>query len=179
MGKLAVAAVDEHTELNAARTAVIEQRVQRRSRRPAGVEHVVHQNDVLVLDVEFHFAGRHLGTMADRGKVVAIEGDVERSDRHFGLLDAAQDLGQPLRQRYSATLDADETEVGDAIVLLDNLVRQANQGALDFGGGKDLRFLAQVRRTCRRNCHAVRIIRKAQAAGNFVRTPCDAAHAGR
>ena len=39
--------------------------------------------------------------------VVAVEGDVEAADRHVGALDLAQHLGQPLRQRHAAGLQAD------------------------------------------------------------------------
>ena len=123
---------------------MIEQRVQRGARGASGVEHVVHQDDVLVLDVELHLALAHFGPVADGGEVVAIEGDVERADGHFGLLDAAQDLRQALRQRHAAAHDADQPEIVDAVVLLDDLVREPDDGALDFGGGHDLRFLAQV-----------------------------------
>ena len=46
-GQLAVAAVDEHQQLHARRAAVVEQRVQRGAHGAAGVEHVVHEDDVL------------------------------------------------------------------------------------------------------------------------------------
>ena len=50
-GQLAVAAVDQHQQLHARRAPVIEQRVERGADRAAGVQHVVHQDDV--------FARRH------------------------------------------------------------------------------------------------------------------------
>ena len=84
------------------------------------------------------------GAVANGGEIVTIKRDVERADRYFGFLDAAQNLRQPLRQRHAPAHDADQTEVGDAIILFHDLVRQPNQGALDFGSGEDLRFLAEV-----------------------------------
>ena len=82
--QLAVAAVDQHDELNRLRPAELDQRVERRANRPAGVEHVVDQQDPLVVDRE-----RNLGAADDRlradgvaHQVVAIERDVERAGRH-------------------------------------------------------------------------------------------------
>ena len=75
----------------------------------------------------------HFRAMPDGREIVAIQRDVERADRDVGFFDASQDLGQPLRQRHAAAHDADQSEVGDAIVFFDDLVRQPDQGALDFG----------------------------------------------
>ena len=102
------------------------------------------------------------GRLPDGGQVVTIERDVERADRHFGLLDAAQDFGQALRQRHAAAHDADQSEVGDSVVFLHDLVGQPNQGALDFGSGEDLRFFAKIGRGGGGFGHAARIIRKAE-----------------
>ena len=162
-GQFAMAAINQHAKLNAAGTAMIEQCIQRRSRGPSGIEHVVNQDDVLVLDVELHGALLHFRAMADGGEIVAIERDVEGADRDCGFFDASQDLRQPLRQRHAAPHDADQSEVGDAIVFFDDLMRQPNQGALDFGCRQDLRFLAEISGLDGGLGHAVRIIRKAQA----------------
>ena len=56
-GQLAMAAVDQHQQLHARRAAVIEQRVERRADGAAGVEHVVHQDDVLALHREGDLGG--------------------------------------------------------------------------------------------------------------------------
>ena len=80
-GQLAVPAIDEHDQLNRLRPPEIDQRVERRPRRPARVEHVVHEQDLLVVDRE-----RDLGAADERlradgvpHQVVAIERDVERA----------------------------------------------------------------------------------------------------
>ncbi len=54
-----------------------------------------------------------------------------------------EDFGETLGQRHAATLDADEAEVVGAVVLLDDLMGETNDGALDLGGGHELRLLAQ------------------------------------
>ncbi len=51
------------------------------------------------------------------------------------FFDAGDELAQPLRQRHSAALDADQRQVFAAIALLDDLVGQAHQGSLNLGGG--------------------------------------------
>ena len=56
------------------------------------------------------------------------------------LLDSPQDLRQTLRQRDATTHDADQSEIVSAVVLLDDLVGEPNNGAIDFRGGHDLRL---------------------------------------
>ena len=139
---------------------------------PPGVEHVIHQDDVLVLDVELHGAGLHLRAMPDGREIVAIERNVQGADRHGGFFDASQNLCQPLRQRHTAPHDADQSKVGDAIVLFDNLMRQPDQGALDFRCRQDLRFLAEIRGLDGGLGHAVRIIRKPKPRSNPAPAQC-------
>src|SRR5215831_13298616 len=115
-----MAAVNERKQLNAARTSVIEQRVERGARSTARIEHVVHQDDVFVLDIELHFLRAHLGTMPDRGKVVAVERNVESADRDSHFFDPPQNFGETLRQRNTAALDANQAEIVGPVVLLDN-----------------------------------------------------------
>ena len=90
-------------ELDAARASVIEQGVQGGTSGAAGVEHVVHQDDVLVLDVELHGALAYLGAMTDGREIVAVEGDVEGANRDFRFLDAAKDFREALGQGNAAT----------------------------------------------------------------------------
>ena len=80
--QLAVAAVDQDDELDGARPAEVDERVERGAGGAAGVEHVVDQDDGAVVDRE-----RDLGAPDDRlrahrlpHQVVAVEGDVEGAD---------------------------------------------------------------------------------------------------
>ena len=55
--QLAVAAVDEHRELDAGRAAEVEERVDRRAHRAPGVEHVVDDHDRAAVDREVELGG--------------------------------------------------------------------------------------------------------------------------
>ena len=132
--QLAVAAVHQHDELNRLGPAEIDQRVERRARRAAGVEHVVHQQDLRVVDREGNLGAAHHRLRADRvpHQIVAVERDVERAGRHLvagDLLDArgpgAWRCGTPRRAH------ADEREVVDAFVAFDDFVGDAGEGAAD------------------------------------------------
>ena len=89
----------------------------------------------------------HYGLGVESGKIVAIEGNVERAEQHRLLFDALNNFRQPLCQRNSTAADADQGQIFDAIVLLENLMRQPDQGALDLGCGHELRFLLDLDRT--------------------------------
>ena len=84
------------------------------------------------------------GTHAGGGEVVAIELDVEHAGIDGALLDAGDQLAQPLGQRNAAALDADQRQVFAAVALLNNLVGQAHQGTLDLRGGHQPALDAQA-----------------------------------
>ena len=87
-GQLAVAAVDEDEQLDARGAAVIEQGVERGANGAAGVEDVVHEDDVLAGDGEVDFGGVEDGLRGDGGEVVAVEGDIQDADRDLEALRA-------------------------------------------------------------------------------------------
>ena len=61
------------------------------------------------------------GCGGDRGKVVAIEGDVEGADGDLLPLHLLDLGGDPLRERDAAGADADQHQAADAAVALDDL----------------------------------------------------------
>ena len=65
--------------------------------------------------------------LAQQRQIVAVECDVQRSDRHgaFRLLD---ELTDALGQRHAAALNADQQQVFHALVVLDDLMRNALDG---------------------------------------------------
>jgi hypothetical protein len=129
-----VAAVGDDGELHAVRAAVVEQRLDRRPDRPAGVEDVVDEDARAALErkVEARRADERLRVQrrlapAD-GDVVAVKGDV---DGAVGDLDTAELLdqaAQPLRERDAAGVDADQRDPVEVRVALDDLVRDPGEG---------------------------------------------------
>ncbi len=83
--------------------AVIEQFIERGADGAAGVQHVVDQDDVPVIDVERQVGRLHLRVHADAGEVVAVKGNVEAAER---LLQFQQCM-QALRDPDTAGVDAD------------------------------------------------------------------------
>ena len=75
--QLAVAAIDQDQQLHAPGTAVIEEGVERGADGAAGIEDVVHEDDVAAGDVAADGADGDGGTGACGGEVVAVEADVE------------------------------------------------------------------------------------------------------
>src|SRR5688572_21258539 len=144
--KLSVTPIDQDRELNHSWSSQIDQRVERGPDRPSRVEHVVHQDDGLVLDRE-----RDVGAADHRGaahvEVVPVEGDVERADRHRGPVDGRDLGGQPLGERHAAGPQADEGELLGAAVLFEDLVRDAGEGAVEGDVVENLRFFAQAGRS--------------------------------
>ena len=105
--QLAVAAVGEHGELDAAGPPVVEQRLDRGADGAAGVEHVVDEDDRVVLEPERQVAGADLGRLA-RGEVVAVEGDVDVARGQLGLEQVGDQPVQPRGEVGAAAVDADE-----------------------------------------------------------------------
>src|SRR5450631_1665294 len=79
--QFAAAAIDQHGQFDGLGSAIVEQFVDRRANRAAGVEHVVDQHDAGPADVEWEGGRLDFRAQAFRGVVVAIEGDVDIADR--------------------------------------------------------------------------------------------------
>ena len=128
-GELTVAAVGEHGELDACRAAEVEEPVDRRADGAAGVQHVVDEHDrpALEREVELRVTDERLRVqrrLAARAHVhvVAVKGDVERSEVERLAAEVLDQAPQPLGERHPARVDADERDVRDLVVALDDLV---------------------------------------------------------
>src|SRR5579875_3186021 len=142
-GELAVAAIDEDEELDAAGAPVVEEGVESGADGASGVEDVVDEDDIASVDVEAEGTGVDDGADVAGREVVAIEADVEGTGIDGVFFDAADQGGEALGDGDAAALDADESDGGRAVIFLDDLMSQANEGALNFGGGHNPALLAQ------------------------------------
>ena len=122
-------------ELDARRPAVGEQRLDRGADRPAGVEDVVDEDARHPLEREVEPGGLHDRLRRERrsaaanAHVVAVEGDVHRSEGDLVPRELRDQPSQALRERHSARVDPDEGEPVEIGVALDDLVGDAHQGA--------------------------------------------------
>src|SRR6266481_3822692 len=141
--QLTVAAVDQHAQLNPAGTPVGEKGIECCADGPAREQYVVHQDDVLAFNIQPDLRFLDHGAGAERGKVIAVEGNVQSAHANGRFLDSLDELAQALRDWYAAAPDSDQAQTLGTIIFLNNLVGETNQGALDFRGGHELRLLAQ------------------------------------
>ena len=83
-GKFSMAAVNEHGELDAARTAKIVEGVQRGADGPPAEEHVVHKHHGLSGDIEGD--DRRMNVLAEAlGEVIAVHGDIHAAVEGTGF----------------------------------------------------------------------------------------------
>ncbi len=135
--QLAVTAVDEHGQADRLRPPEVDERVHRGADRPSRVQHVVDEDDGPPVDARRQLRALDHGLLRDQREVVAIEGDVERPDRHLCPLVLEDRRGDPPRERHAATLDADQQQAVRARLLLDDLMGEADRRATDLVGGHD------------------------------------------
>src|SRR5439155_772772 len=142
--QLAMAAVDQGSELDRLRAPEVDEGVERGADGPAGEEDVVHEDDDLALDREGDVGAADHRRAAD-AEVVAVERDIEGADRHRGAVDLG-DLGrEPVGERDAARAEADEGELGGATVLLEDLVGDAGESPVERRLVEYLGLLAEPR----------------------------------
>jgi len=132
--ELAVTAIDEHRETDRAGPAVVDERVHRGANGSSGEQHVVHQNDDLVVDREVQRRLADDRRVADACEVVAVERDVERPEWDRRVLVRADRVADPDGQDIAARADTDDGETGEFAVAFDDLVRDPGDGATNIVG---------------------------------------------
>ena len=102
----------EHREGDAPRPAEVGELVERGANRPARVEHVVDDDDVLAVDVDRDLRLSDDRSRSDGLQVVAIERDVERALRERRAFSRSPMRGYDLRRELNAAaLNADDDEI--------------------------------------------------------------------
>ena len=114
------------------RPAKVEETVHRGADGAAGIEHIVHENQIFVVHGKSDIAGLQHGLRGNFGKVVAIERDVQRADGHFHAVDFAHGLRDAQRKRNSAAANANQRQIRRAAASLHNFVRHALQACGRF-----------------------------------------------
>ena len=134
--QLPVPPVDQHGQLHRPGAAEVDDGVHGRPDRPPGEEDVVAEDDDAVLHVARQL-GRPEGRHPPGGDVVAVEGDVERADRHLDPFEGGDGLGQPLGHHDAPGVEADQHDVVSAVVPLDDLVCDPGDGPFQVVGLED------------------------------------------
>src|SRR5580693_2441320 len=135
-----MASINEHQQLNAARAAMTEEGIEGGADRAAGVEHVVNQDDVAIVDVESE--GARTDDRADImcGEIVPVKANVEHASVDGAFFDAANQCTQSFREGNAATLNANQPQVFGSVILFDDLMGQSDKRAFDLGGRHEAAF---------------------------------------
>jgi hypothetical protein len=133
-GELAVTAIDEHRETDRAGPTVINERVHRGADGASGEQHVIHENDDLVVDREVQRRLADDRRIADAREIVAVERDVERAERNGRVLVRAYRIAKPDGQDVAARADTDDGETREFAVAFDDLVSDPRDGATNVVG---------------------------------------------
>src|SRR5947209_7636339 len=142
--QLAVAAVDEHGELDGLGAAEVDQLVERGAHRAAGVEHVVAKHDHAVVDRPRQVRALDQRLGGDGRQVVAIERDVEDADGDLLPLHGLDLGGDLLGEGDAAGADAGQQEPGEIGLALHDLPRHTPDDPRHLLGVEDRRLRLQV-----------------------------------
>jgi len=110
-GKFAPAAIDQHTELDACRTTLIEERVKSGANCAPSVQDVIEEDNVFAGDTEVDFGVIEDRLHADGGKVVAIQVDIQNAGGDLDVLERCNLGGKSVRDRSAAATDTNEGEM--------------------------------------------------------------------
>mgnify|MGYP000370441348 CR=1 FL=1 len=87
------------------------------------------EHDCLARDVDGQLRLMDDWLIREGREVIAVERDVEDADRRLLALDMFDIGSDALRNRHAARADAHNDDVVHALVALDNLMRDAREGA--------------------------------------------------
>jgi len=135
-----VAAVDEDEELDGLRPSHLEEALHGGPDGPAREEDIVDEQDVLLgrLEIDLRLLD-HAAHLCGRD-VVPVNGDVQDADGHFDALHFLDDPGDPLADVYAAGPDADDDQVLQVAVALNDLGGHPVEAPPDLAGVHDSRL---------------------------------------
>jgi hypothetical protein len=82
-GQFAPAAIHQHGQADRPRPAEIAQSIHRGTNRAAGKQHVIHQKQRALVEIDVDIRRPNQRTRADFGKIVAIKGNVQNAPADF------------------------------------------------------------------------------------------------
>lgn len=127
-------------ELDARRTAEGDERIDGCAGGAGRKNNVVTEHNGHPLYIKGNVRVRNDGRIGNEREIVPIKRDIQFSDRDAGALNLFNVFRQTLGERDAAGLDADETEIFGAVILLDDLVGDTHKRPLHGGFVHDLRF---------------------------------------
>jgi hypothetical protein len=107
-GKLSMATVDKHSQLDDLGAPKIDQSVHRRPDGPSRVQHIIHQDDPFIPQSEGNLCLAHERPGEANGEVIPVKSDVDDSRGNsyfFDLVDLPPDA---LGQIYTARANANQ-----------------------------------------------------------------------
>jgi hypothetical protein len=107
-GKFASAAIYQHGEMDRFGAPQVNEMVDGRSDRPAGVQDIVEQDNRPVIDVERNPRVIHLALGQESIEIVAVEGDIHFAQRYLSAIRPSKNLTQSLGEEKAASSDTDE-----------------------------------------------------------------------
>ena len=126
-----MSAVDEDRQADRAGTSVVDERVHRRADGSAGEKDVVHEDDHASIHGERDVGLAHDRRVADPCQIVAIERDVDRTQRDVDALVRADRRLNACGERVTPRANADDREEGKIAVTLDDLMSDPRDGPAD------------------------------------------------
>src|SRR5579871_1974162 len=105
---LALAAIDQHRELNRFGAAQIGNRAKRRAHRAAGVEHIIDEDDAFAIERKRDVATDETRVAGRAFFIIAVRGNIEGAGRDIGHPHFAQRFEQAFGKRSTAAHDANE-----------------------------------------------------------------------
>ena len=93
-----------------------------RAGRAAGIEHVIHKDDVFIRHVKGQLGLPHLRHLAQGGQVVPIKADIDAAAGQLRILDLPDVLPDVSGDRLAPPPDPDQDHAVHALVLFDDLV---------------------------------------------------------
>ena len=124
--KLPVAAVNQDGQLDRAGTAEVEDRFNGCPGCAAGIDHIVHKDDNLAVEVAWNTAEPGLRHVAQFGQIVPVEGDIDTADRDVLFAEAVQVVPQYGRKGHTAAVDTQKDKPLRSAVLFNRPAKKSD-----------------------------------------------------